>query len=321
MTATSPAAPIRIGLVGIGKIARDQHMPVIAADPRFELLAVVSSSAHDPGLKIYPKLEAMLDGEPDLDAVALCTPPGIRPGLARTALAAGKHVLLEKPPSATVAAAEAMVRVSERAGRTLFATWHSRYAPAVEPAREWLSGRKIASVKVSWKEDVRRWHPGQAWIWEAGGFGVFDPGVNALSIVTRILPEDMALDRAELSFPANRDAPIAAHLDFRTASGAPVIAEFDWRQTGPQSWDVEVQTEAGETLALNEGGARLSIQDQPVAGGPEREYASIYDRFAELIAQGRSDVDLSPLIHVADAFLLGRRVEVEAFEDEAAAAR
>ena len=42
---------------------------------------------------------------------------------------------------------------------------------------------------VTWKEDVRHWHPGQQWIWEAGGFGVFDPGINALSIVTKIMPD------------------------------------------------------------------------------------------------------------------------------------
>jgi D-galactose 1-dehydrogenase len=48
---------------------------------------------------------------------------------------------------------------------------------------------------------------------------------------------------------------------------------------------------------------------------PKAEYPAIYRRFVELIANGVSDVDLSPLIHVADAFMLGRRREVEAFED------
>ena len=46
----------------------------------------------------------------------------------------------------------------------------------------------------------------------------------------------------------------------------------------------------------------------------DREYAGIYRRFAELIRTGRSDVDLSPMIHVADAFTLGRRIVVEPFE-------
>ena len=46
------------------------------------------------------------------------------------------------------------------------------------------------------------------------------------------------------------------------------------------------------------------------------EYRGIYRRFVELIANGVSDVDLSPLVHVADAFMLGRRRDVEPFIGE-----
>ena len=49
--------------------------------------------------------------------------------------------------------------------------------------------------------------------------------------------------------------------------------------------------------------------------GEKAEYPAIYRRFTELIANGVSDVDLSPLIHVADAFMLGRRHEVEPFQE------
>ena len=67
-------------------------------------------------------------------------------------------------------------------------TWHSQYNAAVARTRELLQGGTVKRMAVTWKEDVRRWHPGQKWIWTAGGFGVFDPGINALSIVTEILP-------------------------------------------------------------------------------------------------------------------------------------
>src|SRR3546814_6448955 len=62
-------------------------------------------------------------------------------------------------------------------------------------------------VDIVWKEDVRRWHPGQQWIWEAGGFGVLDPGINALSIATRILPRHFYLRDGLPEIPANRAAP------------------------------------------------------------------------------------------------------------------
>ena len=94
----------------------------------------------------------------------------------------------------------------------LFATWHSRFAHAVAPARAWLDGRTVRSARISWKEDVRHWHPGQAWIWQPAGFGVFDPGINALSILTEILPGAFMVREATLTFPENRDTPIAATL-------------------------------------------------------------------------------------------------------------
>ena len=102
-------------------------------------------------------------------------------GWPRAALSAGKHVLLEKPPAATVSELVDLQRRSTAAGLTLFATWHSQFNAGVEEARRQLAGRQIRRLEVTWKEDVRHWHPGQAWIWEPGGFGVFDPGINALS--------------------------------------------------------------------------------------------------------------------------------------------
>lgn len=303
---------IRLAIVGLGKIARDQHVPAITATQGIELVAVASRNASLEGLPHYATLDALLAGEPDLDAVALCTPPQGRRAQALTALRAGKHVLLEKPPGACVAEVNFLVEAARQAGRTLFATWHSRFAPGVEPARALLADRAIRVVRVDWKEDVRVWHSGQEWVWAPGGFGVFDPGINALSIVTRILPRPIFLTEAHLSFPANRNAPIAASLAFADETGMAVTAEFDWRQTGPQSWDIHVDTDAGR-VSLSKGGAKLVHDGRMLVDEPPAEYAGIYRRFAALIGHGESDVDLSPLVHVADAFLLGRRRPVEPF--------
>src|SRR6266699_780887 len=173
-------APLRIAIVGLGKIARDQHVPAIAATEGAVLAAVASRNASLAGVPHVATLEDLLRAGPPVDALALCTPPQVRHAQAAMALAAGKHVMLEKPPGATVAEITPLVTAARSAQRTLFATWHSRVAPAVEPTRQLLAGRKVTSVKITWKEDVRVWHPGQAWIFEPGGLGVFDPGINAL---------------------------------------------------------------------------------------------------------------------------------------------
>ncbi len=307
-------AVITLGLVSIGKIVRDQHLPVLQNHPDFEVAAAASRNATVEGTHNFTTIEEMLDAMPDLEAVALCMPPHVRYAAARTALEHGCHVLLEKPPAATLSEIDDLAALAARAGRTLYATWHSRHAPAVEDAKALLAGAQVRSVDVQWKEDVRKWHPGQAWIWEAGGFGVFDPGINALSIMTYILPRPFFLKKAVLAFPANRDAPIAADLSFADTHGIPVAAQFDWRQTGGESWDITVETDKGQVV-LSHGGAKLAHDGAVVSEAPEAEYRTIYDRFASLIGDGRSDVDVRPLTHVADAFMLGRRETVEPFED------
>lgn len=306
--------PIRIAVVGIGKIATDQHLPAIAADSGFELVATVTRSPTDfDRVPNFRDIDGLVAAMPDVQAVSLCTPPVGRHAIARAALAAGLHVMLEKPPGAAVSEIADLVALARTKHVSLFATWHVREAPAVEPARAWLEEQHVVSAAIRWREDVRRWHPGQAWIWEPGGLGVFDPGINALSVATAILP-GLFLTGAELSFPAGRQTPIAATLALTDAAGTPVTADFDWRETGEQVWEIRVETDAGP-LWLSDGGAKLAIDGKAVIDEPAHEYPALYRRFAALVASGQSDVDLTPFQIAADAFMLGRRVEVAAFED------
>lgn len=307
------SGPIRIGIVGVGKIVRDRHLPALAKDNGFDLIAAASRHGKVDGIPNFPAIEAMLNAVPELEAVSLCMPPQFRYDAARTALEAGKHVFLEKPPGATVSEVGHLKALAAKNGVSLFASWHSRYAPAVEAARAFLASAKLQSAAIIWKEDVRRWHPNQDWIWQPGGFGVFDPGINALSIATHILPP-MFIAEARLDFPENRDAPIAAQVAFRTSTGLPVTMDLDWLQTGPQSWDIVAETDRGQ-MVLSSGGAKLAIGGKAVQDEPEAEYPLLYRRFAEIIHASTSDVDLAPLQHVADAFMLGKRNVVEAFED------
>ena len=304
---------LRLAIAGFGKIATVRHVPAIAETSGIELAAIADPKATSPDVPNFPSLEALLRDGPPIDAVTLCTPPQVRSVQARLALEAGKHVMLEKPPGATVSEIAPLLSVAQAAKRTLFATWHSRFAPAVEPARALLADRKIKHVTIIWREDVRVWHPGQDWIFAAGGFGVFDPGINALSILTHILPRPVFVTRAELGFPANREAPIVVEMDMSDAAGLPIKVEFDFRQVPPQNWDIRIETDRGP-LVMSGGGAKMSDGDKVVVDATKEEYPALYRRFVELTPKGECDVDLAPLQIVADAFLLGRRRNVEAFE-------
>ena len=307
----------KIALAGIGKIARDQHVPALMASPDWELAATVSRRGSVDGVEAFENFDAMLEARPDITVVSLCMPPVPRFDFARAAILAGRHVMLEKPPGATLSECHALKALARRAGVSLYATWHSREAAMVAPAKAWLAGKTLKNLVVTWKEDVRKWHPGQTWIWQAGGLGVFDPGINALSIVTEILQDPIHISSSELLIPENCETPIAANLTFAHPQGAQVSAEFDFRKEGDQFWNISIETDQGNMI-LSDGGATLSIdgETQSAATGDDAlmgEYPRLYANMARLVRAGAIDMDLSPLAHVADAFLLGKRVTVEPF--------
>ncbi|MFX5693274.1 Gfo/Idh/MocA family oxidoreductase, partial [Acinetobacter baumannii] len=81
--------------------------------------------------------------------------PQYRYEAAREALSAGKHVFLEKPPGATLSEVESLKNLAADKGVTLFASWHSRHAPAVQVVKRHLQEHAPRKVKVIWREDVR----------------------------------------------------------------------------------------------------------------------------------------------------------------------
>jgi predicted dehydrogenase len=307
--------PIRVGIVGLGKIAQEEHVPALKSNDAFELVACASARTALPDLASFTSVEAMLEGCPAIEAVAICTPPQAHFAAARLALTSGKHVLLEKPPCPTVAEFDELSALAEKHGRTLFQTWHARESSAVERAVRWMTGRTVRSGHVVWKEDVRQWHPGQAWIWQDGGFGVLDAGINAISILTRILPEPVEVDYAHLLVPENCVSPIAAAVAFRAQSGAVIDAEFDFRHRGNQSRAMEIETDGGRLTLAWQGAATDSSGMMVELGTQQEEYTSLYARFADLIARGVSETDKRPLELVTEILATAGRSTVAPFRE------
>ncbi|HEY7006737.1 MAG TPA: Gfo/Idh/MocA family oxidoreductase, partial [Sphingomicrobium sp.] len=298
-------------IIGYGKIAEDQHVPSIEKNGRFELVATSSRSGQGVGEKFtdWRDLIRKVDG---LEAVAITTPPGPRYEIARECIQAGLHCLLEKPPTAGLAEIADLDCLAQGQDVTLFTTWHAQHHSTVAAAAKALAGKRIKSMQIHWHEDVHKWHPGQQWIWEPGGFGVFDPGINAFSIATKIFPGGLFVQAADLSFPENAQTPIAADVTFFSPEAdGPLTASLDWRRTQGEEWTIAVETTDGITLRLEDGGARLILNGETTADRGIGEYPDIYRAFVDLVDERRSLVDVAPLRLVADCLLAGARKQVE----------
>ena len=142
---------LRVGIVGSG-FGGKVHAPSYALHPRFEVVAIASPNRADKiaaERKIphaFRSLEEMLAGV-ELDVVSVASPPFDHHAAVLAALAAGKHVLCEKPMALTVAQAEEMCAASERAGTVCAIAFEFRYVPAVRALRELAENRHLGALR------------------------------------------------------------------------------------------------------------------------------------------------------------------------------
>lgn len=125
-----PATPVRTGVAGFGFGARVFHAPFLAALPDFEITHFVTRSAAGaaqaeyPGVSVVSSMEE-LAAEPDVDLIVITTPNHSHFPLAKQALAAGKHVVVDKPMCETAAEAEELLHVARASGK-VFSVFHNR---------------------------------------------------------------------------------------------------------------------------------------------------------------------------------------------------
>ena len=142
---------LRVGIVGSG-FGGTVHAPAFALHPRFEVVAIASPSSAERVARerkiphSFDSVDAMLAGV-ELDVVSVASPPFDHHRSALAALAAGKHVLCEKPLALSVAQAEEMVAASERAGTVAAVAFEFRYVPAVVALKELVDNGHAGALR------------------------------------------------------------------------------------------------------------------------------------------------------------------------------
>lgn len=232
----SAAEPLRIGILGAARIA---PMALIHPARRVGSATIVAVAARDAGRagafatrhgipRVHPSYDALL-ADPDVEAVYNPLPNSLHCEWTTRALAAGKHVLCEKPFAANAAEAEAMAGAASRAGRVLMEAFHYRYHALFGRMRRIIRDGELGAVRhleatfcipILRRDDIR-------WRADLAGGALMDTGCYTVSLLRHLAeaePEVVSaraiwtrggVDRwltADLRFPGDRTARLTCAL-------------------------------------------------------------------------------------------------------------
>lgn len=234
MNTSSTDAPVRVGLIGYGLGGKVFHAPLYAA-AGVELVAVASSDAAKvqadfPGMRVHATPEALL-ADATVELVDIASPSPTHAPLALAALAAGKHVLCDKPFATSVAEADAIIAAGEAAGRTVSCFQNRRRDADFLTCQRLIDDGTLGEV-ISYEARFDRWAPAIRDRWqERDGPGVgihYDLGAHlidqALTLfgmpdavqgeLLRLRPDSDIIDtmHARLAYPGGRRITLAATL-------------------------------------------------------------------------------------------------------------
>src|SRR3984893_9545764 len=147
-------APVRIGILGASRFA-----PMILINPARETTEVVVAAVADRDVscarafaakhgiaRVHNSYEALI-ADPDLDAVYIVLPNGLHGKWTRAALAAGKHVLCEKPFTANAAEAREIAELAAQSDRVVMEAFHYRYHPMALRIEEIIASGELGKLK------------------------------------------------------------------------------------------------------------------------------------------------------------------------------
>lgn len=245
---------IKVGIIGLGSIARFRHLPETAMNPQAEISAIcdivpqrVKEMAEKYNCQAYTNYQKMLK-QPDLDAVIVAATNTTHAQMTIAALEAGKHVLCEKPMATSLEDASKMIEAANKAGKKLMIAHNQRLEPAHQKAKEIIQSGKLGKVLTF---TAVFGHPGSeywaidgenTWFYrrDVTGLGVLgDLAIHKLDLLRWILEDEYThasafIDTLSKTYPNGEliDVEDNAHCLLRTQKGTmgSVIASWTYQK-------------------------------------------------------------------------------------------
>jgi predicted dehydrogenase len=289
---------VRVGLLGCGAIARRSHIPALQAAgasltafwSRTTASAEAAQAAAGTG-EVVPDVAALL-GRDDVDAVVVSTPNALHAAQALAAVAAGKHVLVEKPFTTDVASADAVLSAAAARGVVVMTAHNARFTPSIAAARDAVRRGDVGTVTavraVFCHSGPVAWAPEATWFYDralAGGGALLDLGVHLVDSIRFVLDDDVTSVAATLA--GGRDGVEEdGLLLLDTRKGVVGSLHAGWRAPAAD-FGLTVVGDAGRVLVT---GTEARLQ------GPDGEqvldlggYAdTVQSAFAAAVATGRA---------------------------------
>jgi predicted dehydrogenase len=256
------AEPLKLGIVGAGAVTQVAHLPVLRRLKGVQLAAICDTDAAKAGalaerFKVehsFTDIEELLDAV-ELDALAICTPNHLHEPHAIAALAAGLHVLVERPLALNGAGVQRILRQAEKRNRLLMVGMNHRYRPDVQILRSFLQSGELGRV-----ESVRgSWHvfrPSRSQLgWrlrrdEAGGGAILDLGEAILDLGLWLAgyPPPVRVSAALYPADSERGIETAGSAFLVCETGLSLFVDVTWHHVGEgERFGIGVRASRGST--------------------------------------------------------------------------
>lgn len=269
---------VRIGLIGLGMIARRAHLPGFAAVTGGRLEAVATRRpdraqkiVQEFGVsKIFADWKELLYSS-HVDAVAICTPNALHAAMIMEALKAGKHVFVEKPAVVSREEAQAVHRLWKKSKRILMVHQSMRFDPAVRAAADLLKSGKIGKVFALRGSLTHRgplaWSENAEWFFDkklSGGGVLLDLGVHVFDALNYLLDDPIEAITAQTPRKAGGKLETHAVCLLKTRSGASGSIHVGWEDTTYQNryyffgekGTLSLNLSRGEPIAVEQRGKK-----------------------------------------------------------------